>query len=273
MTLDDLLGVWALVDATARGSRVHTGQTHLVVQADRLWEVWPDSVYYEGEPGPEHTYSFDAGSPARLRVEVPRGAFCHLVVRDGDTLRKRLGGVFGSFPDSMDDEYGTLYVYERVRGVEADALLQPVPRRSRSQVLHPVLGELTFDANLDWWSTRMEISGAELRVDVSVDPSVDPAPAFDVAADIVRRVEPATLAAYAASQLLDLHNDTWRDDDDGPPIDAATFAARLTPTSLTIELDGEGATLWFDDGDLFWGHIVHVGLDAQLQPVDASFSG
>ena len=273
MTRDEVLGVWALTEVTARAGRVHTGQTHLVVQADRLWEVWPDAVYYEGERGPECAYSFEEGSPGRLRVEVPHGSFCHLVEREGDTLRKRLGGVFGSFPDSMQDEYGNLYVYERVSGMGAEALSRPIPRRSRSHATHPVLGELTFDANLDWWQTRMEVGGVELRVDISVDPSVDPEPAFDAAADVVARIDPAALAAYAASKLLDLHNDTWRDDEDGPPIDAATFAARLTPVSLSIELDGAGAMLWFDDGDLFYGHVVHVELDAQLQPVDASFSG
>ncbi len=274
MTRDDLLGVWTLTSATRGGAPLGTGQTHLVVHADQLWELWPDATYYEGVPGPEHGYGFEAGSPARLRVQVPRGEFCYLVERDGDTLRLRLGDVFGSFPRSIDDEAGNLYTYARETETRAAELSRPIARLPRARATHPALGELTFDANLDWWRTRRSIGGFEIGVDITVDPSVDPTPALDRAATMVARLDPAALAAFAAAELLELHNDSWRDEaEDGPPIDAATFAARLIPSSLTIDLDGTGATMWFDDGGLFWGHTVHVGLDAELQPTDAYFSG
>lgn len=273
MKREEFLGVWRLLGITARGGSVHTSQTHLVVREDDLWEVWPGSIYYEGEPGPEHSYRFEDGSPGRIEEIVPLGRYCYLVARDGDTLRTRLGGVFGHFPDSIDDDSGDLSTYERVTGDEATDLLQPPPRVRRKTIFHLRLGELTYDDNVHWWRTTIAFGGEDgVRLNVTLADGADPTTAFDAAAEIVDRLDCEALKAHAATELLELHNDTWRDDDDGPSIDAATFASRMTPESLTIRDDGR-VEAWFDDGDLFLGHVIYVNLDAQLRPVDAGIAG
>lgn len=276
MKRTELLGVWRLLGVMSRGRAVLTGKTHLVVQENELWEVWPKSTYYEGEPGPECEYRFEDGTPGRLEVVVPHGKFCYLVQRDGDSLRMRLGGVFGQFPASIDDELGNLSTFERVTGDEAAEYSEPRPRVSRETVSHPRLGVLTYDDNFDWWRTTITFGGQEIGLDVTVGRDAERGAALDAAASIVDRLDRAVLEAYAASRLLELHNDSWRDEDDdgeeGPPIDAATFASRLTPKSLTIEADGS-ATLWFEDGRLFAGHSVYVAVDSEQRPKDASIAG
>lgn len=55
--------------------------------------------------------------------------------------------------------------------------------------------------------------------------------------------------------LYPLWNDVWRDDQ--PVMGRDAWLARVRPTSLTV--DGEGQfTVYFDDGDLFWGHAIEV---------------
>lgn len=51
-----LHGVWRLESLRSRAGDITTGQTHLVVQDEQLWEVWPDQTYYEGDSGPERSY-------------------------------------------------------------------------------------------------------------------------------------------------------------------------------------------------------------------------
>lgn len=263
--------MWRLLGVTSGGSKVISGQTHLVVHEDRLWEVWPDQTYYEGEPGPEKEYELEPAS-RRLAVIVPRGRFCYVVEPKGDELRMRLGGVFGTFPESIDDEHGSLYRY--VRETDADLVERhnrPPPRVARHTASHPVLGDLVYDDNLHWWTAEVSFGGARIRCSLEVPGEMSRDDAFERAASLLRRLDCDALKAYAASQLLDLHNDTWLGDDEDE-IDAASFAARMTPDALTVSPDGS-VSAWFDDGDLFWGHSIHVRLGADLHPHDAGIEG
>jgi len=61
-------------------------------------------------------------------------------------------------------------------------------------------------------------------------------------------------------ELLNLKNSTWPDDD-GRPITAEEFKARMRLDSITIESDAS-TTFWHDDGDLFYGHSIQVSIDA-----------
>ncbi len=66
------------------------------------------------------------------------------------------------------------------------------------------------------------------------------------------------LSEYAADRLLpDFNEGDWCE---GKPISAAEFVNRITPTGINIDQLGN-LQVFFDDGDLFWGHaiIVDVG--------------
>lgn len=75
---------------------------------------------------------------------------------------------------------------------------------------------------------------------------------------------------FAARDGLEMHNDGYADPEAGP-ITEAEFCKRLTPTHLSLEVDG--AVIDFDDGDLFWGHYVAVLCDQTGNPVELSISG
>ncbi len=69
------------------------------------------------------------------------------------------------------------------------------------------------------------------------------------------------IRAEAARQLAPLYNDTWRQ---GPRLTLDEITARLRLDAVRADAgDGtiERVTVWFDDGDLFAGHAIHVPVD------------
>ncbi len=78
------------------------------------------------------------------------------------------------------------------------------------------------------------------------------------------------LRRFAASKLLSLYNDTWRDDDHGV-LDAAGFAGRLTNPSLMVYEDGI-TLVYFEDGDMFGGHYIEVATQ-DGEPTVAEIAG
>lgn len=85
---------------------------------------------------------------------------------------------------------------------------------------------------------------------------------------LISRLE--ELRRFAASKLLSLYNDTWRDDDHGVH-DAAGFAERLTNPSLMVYEDGI-TLVYFEDGDMFGGHYIEVETH-DGEPTDAEIAG
>lgn len=272
MRREDLLGVWRLLGITHGDGPVETSQTHLVVTDRELWEVWPGHTYYEGEPGPEAAYEVEEGSPLRLRVLQGRGAFCYLVVREGATLRMRLGSVFGHFPDGMSDEDGNLLRFERVEGAEAEKLTVPPPRTPRRVVAHPRLGALSYDDHLAWWTGKTEWGGAVVKLTFQPLEGESEAACFERIEATLPKLARDEVERYAASRLLALHNDSWREAEETEPLDEARFIARITPESIRFDDEGS-AEIGFADGDLFWGHFILVDLDHELTPRDASIAG
>lgn len=67
------------------------------------------------------------------------------------------------------------------------------------------------------------------------------------------------IRSYAAEELVELAND-WLADDEDAELDEITeelFVSRLTLSSITVSDHGD-FTIYYDDGDLFWGHVIIV---------------
>lgn len=65
----------------------------------------------------------------------------------------------------------------------------------------------------------------------------------------------------AADDLLGVHNEGWHHVEDTPPLNSDQFQNRLTLTCIHVESWGS-ATSHYDDGDLFWGHLISVHQEA-----------
>jgi len=79
------------------------------------------------------------------------------------------------------------------------------------------------------------------------------------------------IEALAVSELLELKNGTWLKQGESE-ITAKQFVAAMSLTSVSVNSEG-GFTFWYDDGELFWGHLIMVHGNSKEGPTDASIQG
>lgn len=277
--MDAWLGVWRRI-----GLRPEP-KTHLVVERDRLWDVWPGRVYTERDPGPEAKYVLRArGAIWEIDIETPTGLIAGLLAVEGGRLRLTRSHD-DRRPATLDDVIGgACDVYERENDEATVARLRsPVARVARISRRHGVFGELTFDPNLSFWSGRIaagtfaHLGVRAIDVDLALPEDASDAD-FDETARTFGGIELAAALAKASEELLDVYNTGWREweeegqDHEGPILDAPGFESRLTLASISLDEDG-AVSLGFDDGALFWGHSVVVALDRDLVPQHAAIAG
>lgn len=133
------------------------------------------------------------------------------------------------------------------------------------------LGSFEYDERMRWWSIKVAFGGrpnVKLRVEASSD-AVERVRTR--ATEVVRALDCGALKRFATTKLYSLYATTWRSDD-GPDVDENGFAELLRPESIVI-LEDDAVAVYFDDGDLFAGHVVIVGLDPELQPRGAEIAG
>lgn len=76
---------------------------------------------------------------------------------------------------------------------------------------------------------------------------------------------------FAADELLETAND-WAQDAEEPPISREQFIMRMELDSIDVEPDGS-FSFWFNDDDMFWGHVIHVQGDVENGPDWACIEG
>jgi hypothetical protein len=76
---------------------------------------------------------------------------------------------------------------------------------------------------------------------------------------------------YTASQLLELKNETWLKEDE-VELSINEFISRMSIESISFDEEGE-ISIWYTDGDLFWGHSILVSYNKEGQPIEASING
>ncbi len=77
------------------------------------------------------------------------------------------------------------------------------------------------------------------------------------------------MTSYAARELLENAND-WSEED--PNITASQFRERMKVETIVIEVDGSFA-FFYNDGDLFLGHVIIMTGTLAEGPTDASIAG
>jgi len=99
----------------------------------------------------------------------------------------------------------------------------------------------------------------------------DDAAALAAAGEFIRwfRGHEPEARRFAAAKLLDIHNHAWSE---GQPITAEAFAERMTLQSIALNTDGP-VSLCYEDGDLFWGHMILVRMSEERTFEDAAVAG
>lgn len=162
---------------------------------------------------------------------------------------------------------------------QLDSALRAARRALDAPVLvrNSILGRMTLEREYNWYSGRRRFNGSTYEVTVdrsgkSDDLDRDRRDLDRAAKDILRMEKrmPAILKAIAA-ELLPLYNETWRDEN-APELDAKEFLRRIRITSAGV-LSRGGATLYFNDGNLFLGHAIDVALDRRGAVKRADLAG
>lgn len=138
------------------------------------------------------------------------------------------------------------------------------------------LGTFSLDRRVKWFETQVDWLGtqASLSFDQAEEEEMKRAQEtakalLASAAEWDRRVRDC-----AAKELLELANDWAEDSEEGEPapVTREGFIGRMTLEA--IQVDGEGGfEFWFDDGDLFYGHSIHVAGNLEKGPDWAQMEG
>lgn len=129
---------------------------------------------------------------------------------------------------------------------------QPITRN------HERFGTLTFDPELDKYEADVVWHGSPLRLTLYAVEDMELENALKVAEQLWedqdewnQRVE-----AYTVEKLLNLKNTTWLEDDE-EEVSPEIFKSRIRLETITVSPKGF-LGFWYDEGDLFFGHVIHV---------------
>jgi uncharacterized protein (TIGR03067 family) len=266
-------GLWRLISYISQSRPVTSSSTHYQFKENMVKEVSPSLV----DGGSWAAFELDTNArPKRLTVTyewVGRdGQTVSRIYRnsyelDGDTLRVCIPRVWGTVADVISDKEHSVITLVRDNGPPPATKLPA----GKKPVEDAVLGQVIWNDNYDNWEARLELKTGSV-VDFHLWPGgrSDEAilEAGREAVQWLRNNEPAA-RHFAASRMLDGHNDSWND---GEPISAEAFASRMTLETASIQADG-GIDLYYQDGDLFWGHCIIISVSGERQFIDASIAG
>jgi hypothetical protein len=138
-----------------------------------------------------------------------------------------------------------------------------------------LLAGIRWDARSNWWRGSVDLTSFHaIEVCISVAES-DYEQVIERVGELclVIRKNELSYRESAAEALLSLHNDTWNE---GEPISRAEFISRMKMESMVVSSDGESGLvteLYYDDGDLFWGHVIAVSLTEEGHFEAANIAG
>lgn len=138
--------------------------------------------------------------------------------------------------------------------------------------LHPVLGTFTLDRAVNWWEAPASWNAQAVQVHIDRDGGDEPA-LFAIAEALWadQKKWDRRVRDFAARELLDLKNGNWLGEDE-KEFTPTRFKARMVLQSVTVSAGGKvGFT--FDDGNLFWGHVIQVRGTLTEGPTHADIAG
>jgi hypothetical protein len=150
---------------------------------------------------------------------------------------------------------------ERVLGIDdSDAELNYFTRKLQEPVTleDPSFGMFTLDRRINWFTGNAIWNGIPVGLTLSAKEPTDVEAALKTARELwkTQEVWDERVRDYAVLRLLPLKNDTWLDEDEDEVL-PDQFKERMKLQTITVHPDGR-FEFWHDDGDLFWGHTIHI---------------
>lgn len=141
------------------------------------------------------------------------------------------------------------------------------------------MGSFTLNRQFSWFECTIDWNGESVSVCLGTDDNCDET--AEVAMKTLLRYAEDKAAfdqrnrEFAAGELLELANDWLEDDDNEDKPDEITkemFMERMAMSDLAINSDGS-ITLYYSDGEMFWGHAIEVDIDAAGEYESADMVG
>jgi hypothetical protein len=126
---------------------------------------------------------------------------------------------------------------------------------------------------MNWWVTRFNWNGRKIELCLPREDCADEDAFFRLAEGLCKQQKKwdRIIRDFAVKKLLPRKNNDWLGDDE-QPISPAEFKRRIKLEAITLDPDGS-FDFSFNDGDIFWGHIIMVQGTLKKGPTDASIEG
>ena len=194
-----------------------------------------------------------------------------------DYLRRRVRGdsVFQIMVRPSED--GKQFLMTELPQPEIDPEMKAILEEQKKPVSIwvPELGTFTLNRLVNWFEAEVEWLGQPARLDIVREEDWDACVEQAKALMAGQKGWDEKVRAFAAQELLDQANDWARDAAEGEEPEEITreqFMERLELDAVQISAGGR-FEFWFNDGDLFWGHAIHVTGSLDQGPEMAQMEG
>jgi hypothetical protein len=138
---------------------------------------------------------------------------------------------------------------------------------------HECFGTLTFDRKRDEYEATVTWNASPITLILYAIEDVDVEAAIRTAEQLWEHQKQwnESVEAFAVEKLMNLKNSTWLEDDE-ETVTPEIFKSRISLRTITVSPKGF-LGFWYNDGDLFGFHSIHVEGSLQHGLIDARIEG
>lgn len=140
------------------------------------------------------------------------------------------------------------------------------------------LGSFALDREFSWFEGSINWNGVEANVYLETDE--EDGDTAKQAMKVLKRVvdniveNDARYREYAAEELTELANDWMEasDEIDTEEITKEIFMKRMEMSEIMVSSNGS-LSLFYNDDDMFWGHVIEIDVDSSGEIINAHIAG
>ncbi|MFT4220625.1 MAG: DUF2262 domain-containing protein [Microbacterium sp.] len=251
-----------------------------------LWTASAEVLGYVDEHG---AVTLDGGRLHWLATDEQRGDWVHDLKSHTQytvRVRRRLPADPADYagpPRTPLPDFSHVFALEEVieRDVHVPALDERLARHLEPVIVTTDVGTFELQRSLGLFSGAIDWCGHEVSAHLSVDD--DAQEGSETCGAALARLEccladaestDARWRRYAATNLLEIARE-WQADSDAPddaPLTEEVFVERISLAELSVSTDGS-MTPCYDDGGLFWGHVILIEVEPDGGLTDADIAG
>lgn len=177
----------------------------------------------------------------------------------------------------MNNRYMLVKVIEE--NVEEENLLSIKEYLSKPVIIESEFGDFVLNRSMSWFESKVYLDDSTLNVYLETDKDNDDTAnnAIETFISIANNFNEFDMKnkEAAANFLLEFANDWLADyDSENKPeeITKQMFMDAIEISEVTISPDGS-MTVYYDDGNLFWGHVIEMYIESDGSCSDAHIAG